>query len=197
MIGINLLAVRRVQPFSLFRRPTSQSQASPQEQVAPVLPARPLLWKLNFAPLQWLLDPGKELSKVNRVLAELVRASAHEANPHFRDDYQITWIAIYTADVKGEFDNGWDALVAASGVVIGRHPDLVWPSIVARRKADLGQEYSKWYDENDLPLLPERGLGGSHSPAESARNHFSLSANIPKKPSISVTRTRKEEDHAA
>lgn len=161
MIGINLLAVRRVQPFSPFRRPTSQSQASPQEQVAahPVLPARPLLWKLNFAPLQWLLDPGKELSKVNRVLAELVRASAHEANPHFRDDYQITWIAIYTADVKGEFDNGWDALVAASGVVIGRHPDLVWPSIVARRKADLGPEYSKWYDEyNNLrpsePLIP-------------------------------------------
>ena len=82
--------------------------------------------------------PQERKLAVERVLAHLERAENKEANPHFRDDYRQTWIAIYTADVKGEFDNGWDALVSASYRVIGLHPDKVWPAIIARRQALLG-----------------------------------------------------------
>lgn len=84
-------------------------------------------------PLEWLLGP-KLQSLPHRILARLVQSEAHEANPHFRDDYRQTFIALSLA-IRGENI----PFIQASYLMYGLHPDKVWPAIVAKRAALLGR----------------------------------------------------------
>lgn len=82
-----------------------------------------------------------EHSLSRRILNRLWLAELSEVNPHFQADLRIAWITVLLAE-RGE------ALphVAASYVVLGKHPSKVWPSILAQRRALLGREYPLFYD---------------------------------------------------
>lgn len=77
---------------------------------------------------------------VERVLAELQRAETNEQNPHWQDDYRIAWITVLRA-AQGVAEPH----TSATYTVLGVHPDKVWPSIVARRKARLGPLYEEFF----------------------------------------------------
>ena len=80
---------------------------------------------------------------IRRILSRLEQAEWSEPNPHFQDDYRIAWITVrYAARGRKQ------PLVAATYVVLGLHPDKVWPAIVARRRALLGPSYSKFFGLN-------------------------------------------------
>lgn len=68
-----------------------------------------------------------------RVLTQLECAELQESNPHFQDDYRIAWITALRAG-RGEAE----AYVSASYSVLGLHPAKVWPAILERRAALLG-----------------------------------------------------------
>ena len=68
-----------------------------------------------------------------RVLSQLECAELQESNPHFQDDYRIAWITALRAG-RGEAD----AYVSATYAVLGLHPEKVWPAILERRAALLG-----------------------------------------------------------
>lgn len=89
---------------------------------------------------------------VERVLARLSEAERKEVNPHLAQDIRQSWITVSYAQRMS------DAFVQASYAVYGRHPDQIWPSIVADRKARLGKEYSSWYDSADMsrPDVPAK-----------------------------------------
>lgn len=91
---------------------------------------------------------------VSRVLDRLVDAEAREPNSHFQDDYRICRIAVANA-ARG------DPLpfLAATYVVIGLHPDKVWPAVVARRKAMLGPMYADFFPEALPPKKPVQSVG--------------------------------------
>ena len=79
---------------------------------------------------------------VERVLLRLEDAEMHEPNAHYRDDYRIAWlITLYAA--RGESQPH----VLASYRVLGLHPEKVWSAIVARRHAQLGRDYDKFFAE--------------------------------------------------
>lgn len=86
-------------------------------------------------PLDWLFRTKTGLLP-DRVLARLIQAEAHEGNPHFKDDYRQTFIALSTS-LRGEL-SGWDALVSASYAMYGVHPDKLHAKVLARREALLG-----------------------------------------------------------
>ncbi len=86
----------------------------------------------------------QENGLARRILARLERAELCEPDPHFRDDYRIAWITVLNA-WRG---SSCPPHVLATYSVLGVHPEKVWPLVVARRKANLGYEYSAWYDEN-------------------------------------------------
>lgn len=148
-----LFKLRQVQPFLIFRRLSPS-----QEQVAhPVRPARPLLWKSNPQPLEWLLDPDKSaLRKIEqerraevwpdteRILARLTQLAAHEQDVSFCDDIRQAFVLVALA-AKGHPR----PLAESSRICYGLYPEQVWPALVAKRKLDLGSEYSQWYDHND------------------------------------------------
>lgn len=86
-----------------------------------------------------------------RVLVRLEQAEKKEIDPWLRDDLRIAWITTTWAQsgVPKWFLRGpLPPHVAATYQVLDCHPDEVWPRIVARRKAKLGNEYSAWCDEN-------------------------------------------------
>src|SRR5882724_10084131 len=82
-------------------------------------------------------------SLVEGVLAQLERAEASEPNPHFQDDYRISWITVLRASCGESIPH-----VSATYTVLGMHPDKVWPSIVARRRARLGSHYEEFFGLN-------------------------------------------------
>lgn len=92
-----------------------------------------------------------------RVLVRLEQAEKKEIDPWLRDDLRIAWITVQWSQrgVPGWFWRGSSLPphVAATYQVLDCHPDAVWPRIVAKRKEKLGREYSRWYDEHDLPVL--------------------------------------------
>jgi hypothetical protein len=98
--------------------------------------------------LQWLLNPEKDKKFPERVLARLIQSEAHEPDVWLRDDYRQAFITL-TLALKGNTM----PFVVASYEMYGLHPDKVFPAIVARRKANLGREYRKFYDVNDNRLL--------------------------------------------
>lgn len=197
MIRVNLGKEHGLQllPSALLPTP-SQEHVAP---VPPVLPARPLLLESKSLPLEFLLArAGKVLLQedvelpapdIQRVIAQLIQAEAHEPNLHFKADYRQTMIAMCAVDVRRDVSTGLAALVAASYHMYGKHPDKLWPAIVARRKADLGKEYSRWYDENDN-LIPQAG----ERTEEIAKLPGSLPS--PRKPVQSV-KPKKEDRNAA
>jgi hypothetical protein len=122
--------------FVNFHRAASESDASPIESA--VHPqSQPLPHDVNRVALEWILNPSKNGKDwTERILARLIQAEAHEVNPHLRDDYRQAFITLSLAR-----DGSPIPFVEASYRVIGLHPDKVWPSILARRKALLGPEY--------------------------------------------------------
>lgn len=118
---------------------------------------RPHLLESKALPLEWLLAPKDPASLTDRILARLIQQEAHEVNPHVRDDLRIAWLLVLHC-MRG------DAVectphVLATQEVLGLHPDKVYPSILARRKALLGRE------ENHVPTTHTRNVGQRHNDA--------------------------------
>lgn len=97
-------------------------------------------------------------SIVRRIIARLLDAESREPDPHFRDDYRIARLTVAFA-ARGRPEPH----VLATYSVLGLHPNKIWPSIVARRKAQLGDSYAHFYDEHGQlkrddfgPLLPPK-----------------------------------------
>jgi hypothetical protein len=93
-------------------------------------------------PLEFLLDPAKSKDFPARVLARLIQSEAHEANPHFKDDYRQSFIAL-SLTLNREYTHFWDAFVAASYRMYGLHPETLYAAIEARRRAQLGSLYEE------------------------------------------------------
>lgn len=81
-----------------------------------------------------------------------------EENPHYQDDYRIAWLTVRFA-ARGDAAPH----VSATYAVLGVHPEKVWASIVARRKAQLGPLYEKVFGVDLPPKKPagsvRRALG--------------------------------------
>ncbi len=91
---------------------------------------------------------GQPLSA--RILARLMEAELHEVNSHLRDDYRIARLTVtYAAEGACRLCS---PQVAATYMVLGLHPDKVWPAIVARQKASLGAKYGRWFDQDGVRL---------------------------------------------
>jgi hypothetical protein len=105
-----------------------------------------------------------------RILVRLEAAEVSEPNPHFRDDYRIAWITVLEA-----WRGSLIPHVVATYTVLGRHPDQVWPWIVAWRKAKLGKEYSAWYDENGNLRPQELPIYAAISPRKPVQSERRLS----------------------
>jgi hypothetical protein len=120
-------------------------------------------------PLEWILDPKKGRSQVDRILAQLTLAEAKEPCPWLRDDIRIAWITTLWASQGKPQPH-----VAATYAVLGLHPDKVWPAILARREAMLGRS------------MPE-----DERPAEFETPDLAIPS--PKKPVKSVRRITKED----
>lgn len=103
----------------------------------------------------------------NRILARLERAEWTESRIEFRDDYRIAWITVLYA-ARGDASE-CSPHVAATYAVLAMHPDKVWPAVVARRRAELGGDYSRWYDERCL-LIPEMLDGVNLPPKKPAQS---------------------------
>jgi len=89
----------------------------------------------------------------DRILDRLWEAASLEADVHLRADYRQAYIVVSMAS-RGETQ----PFVQSSYTMYGTHPDQVWPKIVARRKAQLGEEFSDWYDAagNLRPDIPKK-----------------------------------------
>ena len=128
-------------------------------------------------PLDWILDPAKKRTLADRVLARLIQSEAHEACPHFRDDYRQTFIALSlvlksssdalrtpagsTPLKQHEADQSyWTPhslpmyFIEASYRMYGLHPDKVYPAILARRQAMLGPSGESAPQNPVAPALP-------------------------------------------
>lgn len=94
-------------------------------------------------------------SLTQRVLYRLERAEIREINPHFQDDYRISWITVLYAS-RGEREPH----VAATYAVLGLHPDKVWPAILERAKSMLGSDYDKFFpmDTASSPKKPVQSV---------------------------------------
>ena len=91
--------------------------------------------------------------KVNacRILDRLEAAELAEPDIWFRQDYRQAFICVSLAR-KGERQ----PFVQSSYRIFGKHPDKVWPQIVATRKAKLRKEFTEWFDHagNLKPDIP-------------------------------------------
>lgn len=117
------------------------------------------VWSPSPSPLEWILDPSKPRTLLNRILGHLLLAEAKEPNPHYRDDYRIAWITC-----KWAFEGVHKPHVAATYRVLGVHPDLVWWHILQDRRARLDREFSDWFDAAgnlrlDVPKKPVTSSG--------------------------------------
>lgn len=119
-------------------------------------------------PLEWLLaGPRKQLTDVkrerdsdslptsDRILARLVQLEAHEPDVWLRDDIREAFIVVSLA-AKGNPQ----PLIDASYICFGIHPDAVWPSIIARRQALLG---------NPTNITSARKQGAKSTPARRSK----------------------------
>lgn len=79
-------------------------------------------------------------SWTDRILSRLAAAESHEPNPHIQSDYRIAWITVSLASRGSPQPD-----VEASYRVLGLHPTKVWPAIVARREALLGEFYAQFH----------------------------------------------------
>lgn len=100
----------------------------------------------------------QEQCLADRVLVRVEESEKREIDSWLRDDLRQSWISLSTF-WHGKFPTFWDAFMDASYRMYGLHPDQVWPSIVAKRRAKLGPLYSVLYDENDLPRTEDLSVG--------------------------------------
>jgi hypothetical protein len=101
---------------------------------------------------------GEPLTR--RILLRLEQAEAREPNPHLQDDYRIAWITVLNAS-RGQREPH----VSASYTVLGLHPEKVWPSMVARRRADTGADYDKFFPSTDAPSSPKKPVRSVRLPS--------------------------------
>jgi hypothetical protein len=89
----------------------------------------------------------------NRILDRLEEAERSEPEIWLRQDYRQAFICVSLAS-RGEPQ----PFVASSYRIYGKHPDNVWPQIMANRKARLGKEFPDWFDQagNLKPDLPRK-----------------------------------------
>lgn len=90
---------------------------------------------------------------VQRILSRLELAEVRESNPHFQDDYRISWITVLRA-ARGESR----AHVSASYAVLGLHPEKVWSALTAQRRAKLGALYAEFFGVNLPPKKPAQSV---------------------------------------
>jgi hypothetical protein len=148
------------------------SQASPVATPAVAIGPNPGQHPVKtYLPLEWLLQPRKAFSSgeprvpldeaeprviFDRILARLTQAEAHELDVWLREDYRQAFITV--ALTAKNFPNPF---LEASIRMNGCHPDKVFQHITNNRKAQLGGEYSRFYDENGVwrvePLVPKKG----------------------------------------
>ena len=102
-------------------------------------------------PPDWLLAP-KSASFTQRILFRLIQAEERETDVHLRDDYRQAFICLSLAS-RGNTE----PFLVSSYQMYGKHPDLVWPAIMAKRAAKLGKEFGQWYS-TDGQLLPDVGV---------------------------------------
>jgi len=88
-----------------------------------------------------------------RILDRLEEAERSEPDIHLRTDYRQSWICVRLAG-RGVAQ----PFVESSYRLYGKHPDKVWPHILATRKAKLGDEFRDWYDAagNLKPDIPKK-----------------------------------------
>jgi hypothetical protein len=106
----------------------------------------------------------------DRVLLYLERAELKEL-AKFQDDCRIAWLTCLYASQGNPQPH-----IDATRRVLGLHPDKVWLALVARRKAQLGKEYSRFYDASDN-WIPDPEVmqwneifGGASSPKKPVRS---------------------------
>jgi hypothetical protein len=147
----------------------------------------PKLLEFKALPLGWLLDPEKSRDNLtNRILAQLCLAEVREPDPWLRDDMRIAWITILYASQGNPQPH-----VDATYRVLGLHPDKVWPAILARRRALLGEslfeaECAAFEFKQDQAASQE-SIQPSASADGVARSH-NVAAGSPKKPCASERR---------
>jgi hypothetical protein len=78
------------------------------------------------------------LDKSEHVLAYLASVEDAEMNPWVKDDLRIAWLTVLYAARGYEIPHIW-----ASYMVLGLHPDKVWPAMMTRREALLAQDRKK------------------------------------------------------
>lgn len=130
-------------------------------------------------PLGFLLRGPNPGSPADRVLARLIQQEAHErkvGHVHFAEDLRQAQIAILRWQ-RGDFPTFAECFVSASYTVFSCHPDRLFEKMVARRRSQLGAEYSRWYDERgnlcpDLFVVHSFGVG--LSPKKPAQSDQSL-----------------------
>ena len=103
-------------------------------------------------------------NKTLSILCYLEWAETNEPNPHLRDDYRISWITVLRAS-RGESIPH----VTATYAVLGAHPEKVWASILARRRALLGRAYESFWGPVQLSFEwdSQRGSLPPKKPAQS------------------------------
>src|SRR5262245_59650826 len=77
----------------------------------------------------------------DRVLDRLWKAGNSEADVYLAADIRQAFIVVSLASRGAP-----QPFVTSSYTMYRIAPDLVWPKIIARRKAQLGEEFSDWYD---------------------------------------------------
>ena len=132
--------------ISAFVMPLQGSQNAGLSAVVSSLPP-----EAKALPTDWLLAP-KSASFIQRVLFRLIQAEEREAEVHLRDDYRQAFICLSLAS-RGNTE----PFLVSSYQMYGKHPDLVWPAIMAKRAAKLGKEFGQWYS-TDGQLLPDVGV---------------------------------------
>ena len=91
--------------------------------------------------------------RLDRILDRLWEAERSEPDIHLRSDYRQAFICVSLAS-RGEAQ----PFVTSSYTMYGIHPDKVWPHIIAKRKAKLGEEFADWFDAagNLRPDIPKK-----------------------------------------
>jgi hypothetical protein len=139
---------------------------TPESSLETDIPCQSLLLlepkALPPAALDFLLEPKKDQADpFVRALAGLIQCEAHankEQDLEWSQDCRQAWIALYKI-TKGEFSTFRAANVSTCYQIYGKHPDELPAAITAKRKAQLGAQYSLWYDANgnlrpDIPKKP-------------------------------------------
>jgi len=81
-----------------------------------------------------------------RVLLRLSQAREQEEHPHLIDDLVVAWLTVCFASKGSPMPH-----VDASYRMFSCHPDFVFPRLTSWRKAHLGTEYTRWFDEAGNP----------------------------------------------